>query len=152
MKKWFLLVLILSSGVFASCGKENKLAVYLFYCDISEFTSESQVTDPDLRAAYSALRLDLTVDLTNLKFNDKWDVWVVNDKFGAEDVKAVAEYDRNLPAILELESKYKERMKEIGPRSESSFAIKVVYNLSRSVPADHTSDYLREYSFDLRYK
>lgn len=151
MKKWILLLLILSSGVFASCGKENKLAVYLFYCDISEFTSESQVTDPDLRAAYSALRLDLTVDLINLMMNDKWDVWVVNDKFSVEDAKAEAEYDRNLPAFKDLESKYKKRIEEIGLQSESSFSIKVVYNLSRSVPADQSSDYLREYSFVLRY-
>ena len=151
MRKWLFIALVLFSGIFASCSKENKLAVYLFYCDISEFSSESQVTDPDLRAVYSDLRLDLTVDLSKLKFYDKWDVWVVNDKFSVEDAKAEAEYDGHLPAFKELEAKYKKRIEEIGLQSESSFCIKVVYNLSRSVPADYTSAYLREYSFDLRY-
>lgn len=151
MRKWLFITLVLFSGIFASCQKENKLAVYLFYCDISEFASESQVTDPDLRAAYSDLRLDLTVDLSKLKFYDKWDVWVINDKFSVEDAKAEAEYDGHLPALKELEAKYKKRIEEIGLQSESSFYIKVIYNLSRSVPADNSSDYLREYSFDLRY-
>ena len=151
MRKWLFIALVLFSGIFASCSKENKLAVYLFYCDISEFSSESQVTDPDLRAVYSDLRLDLTVDLSKLKFYDKWDVWVVNDKFSVEDAKAEAEYDGHLPAFKELEAKYKKRIEEIGLQSESSFCIKVVYNLSRSVPADYTSAYLREYTFDLRY-
>ena len=125
--------------------------MYLFYCDISEFTSESTVEDAELRAVYSDLRLDLTVDLSKLNFYDKWDVWVVNDKFSVEDAKAEAEYDGHLPAFKELEAKYKKRIEEIGLQSESSFCIKVVYNLSRSVPADNSSDYLREYSFDLRY-
>ena len=145
MRKWLFITLVLFSGIFASCSKENKLAVYLFYCDISEFTSESQVTDP-------ALRLDLTVDLSNLKLYDKREVWVVNDKFDVEDAKVEAEYDGHLPAIKELETKYKKRIEEIGLQSESSFYIKVVYNLSRSVPADYTSSYLREYAFELRYK
>ena len=151
MRKWLLIALVLFSGIFVSCQKENKLSVYLFYCDISEFTSESQVTDPDLRAAYSALRLDLTVDFSNLKLYDKREVWVVNDKFDVEDAKVEAEYDGHLPAIKELEAKYKKRIEEIGLQSESSFYIKVVYNLSRSVPADYTSSYLREYAFELRY-
>ena len=36
--------------------------------------------------------------MRKLKLNDKWDTWVVNDKFSVEDVKAEAEYDKNLPA------------------------------------------------------
>ena len=151
MKRWMVIALVLVAGVFASCSKENKLAVYLFYCDISEFTSDGDVKDPELREACSALRLDLTTELSKLRFNDKWDIWVVNDKFSVEDAKAEAEYDKNLPVVKELESKYKKRVEEMGLQSESSFYIKVVYNLSRSVPADHSSAYLREYSFYLKY-
>ena len=152
MKKWLLIALVLLSGVFASCGKEQKLAVYLFYCDTSEFTPDRVIEDPELRSVYSTLLVDLMTELSNLRLNDKWDSWVVNDKFSVEDVKAEAEYDKHLPAIKDLEARYKERIGGIGLQSESSFYIKVVYNLSRSVPADYSSAvYLREYSFDLKY-
>ena len=152
MKKWIFIALVLLSGVFASCGKEQKLAVYLFYCDTSEFTPEREIEDAEMRTVYTGILVDLLTELSNLRLNDKWDVWVVNDDFSAEDVKAEAEYDKHLPAVKDLESRYKKRIAEIGLQSESSFNIKVVYNLSRSVPADYSSAvYLREYSFDLRY-
>ena len=139
--------MVLLAGILSSCGKEYKVTVYQLYLDMTEFTQPQTIKDLEVKSLYTGL----WTDLSNLNLNDTWQVEVINDKFSAEDSKAEARYDSNLPKVKELESSYKKKIEELGGRSESSFYTKIVYKLSKSVPADYSSECLREYYFELKY-
>ena len=144
--------LFLLCCLLTSCEKITKVTLYNIYCDTAEYTPPTDVTDPALHDAYMQLLDDLMSDLVRINANDLWQVDVINDNFGPEDAKAEAAYARHLPEVKDLESKYKKRIEDLSKGSSSSFYIKVVYTLSRSVPADYSSaTYLQEYHFELRY-
>lgn len=144
--------LLIIASIVTSCGKITKVTLYNFYCDAVEYTLPTEVTDPELQDAYMLLLDDLMNDLVKLNLNDLWQVDVTGDDFGPEDAKAEATYASHLPEVKALESKYKKRIEDLSKGSSSSFCIKVVYNLSRSVPADYSpAVYLQEYHFELRY-
>ena len=139
--------ILLFAGLATSCGKETKLTVYQLVCDTPEFTQPQAIMDADVQSAY----LQFLTDLNGLNLNDTWQAWVVNDRFDAEDAKAIDQYDNLLPRLKALESTYKKKIGEFGARDDSAFYVKVVYRLSRYVPADNTTDRLREYAFELSY-
>ena len=143
----FICGLILFAGLFSSCGKEYKVTVYQLICDTSEFTQPQTIKDPEVQSAYT----QFLFDIGKLGINETWQVEVVNDKFKKEDDKAEAKYNSHLPEVKELESTYKKMIEGFGTRSESSFYAKVVYKLSKSVPADYSTERLQEYSFELKY-
>ncbi len=150
MKKSYISILcglILLGGFLSSCGKESKVAIYHFYCDTAEFTQPGEIQDPAMREAYSRFLTDFMSDLVKLNLVDTHQVDIVNGKFSAEDEKQLAEYKSHLPALKEIESSYRKKAAALA----APFHIKVVYTLSRSVPADASPAVsLQEYSFELK--
>ena len=135
------------AGLLTSCGKETKVVVYQLVCDTVEFTQPQTIKDSEVQNLY----LQFLEDLSKLGLNKTWQAEVVNDKFSAEDAKAEALYQSHLPKLKELEAAYKKAIGNLGPRSESSIYAKVVYKLSKSIPADAFSERLQEYAFELKY-
>ena len=139
--------LVLLACLFQSCGEEYKVTIYQLICDTAEFTQPQTIKDPDVQNVY----LQFLTDLGRLGINETWQVNVVNGNFSAEDAKAKTLYSSHLPEVKKLEAAYRKRIEELGTRSESSFCAKVIYKLSKSVPADNSSERLQEYSFELKY-
>ena len=155
MKKFvgFFLVfaLVLLAGVFSSCRKEDKLALYYFYCDVTDCTAPSTIEDPEMRAVYTLLLADFIDDLSKLKMSEIYETNVVNGKFDPEDQKQIAKYDVRLPDLQDLEARYRKRVEDLGEPEGLAFFLHCVFKLTRSTPADFSSTvYLREYEFDLR--
>ena len=155
MKKFvgfiFVFALVLLTGVFSSCSKEDKLALYYFYCDVTDRTAPSTIEDPEMRAVYTLLLTDFIEDLSKLKMSEIYETNVVNGNFAPEDQKQIAKYDVRLPDLQELEARYRKRIEDLGAPEELAFFIHGVFKLTRSTPADFSSLVsLREYEFDLR--
>ena len=148
----FLCGLVLLTGVFSSCNKEDKLALYYFYCDVTDRTAPSEIQDPAMRAVYVQLLTDFIDDLSKLKMSEIYETNVVNGKFGPEDEKQVAKYDVRLQDLKDLEDKYRKRVEGLGEQSGLAFYFQVAFKLTRSTPADFSSTVtLREYYFDIRH-
>ena len=153
MKKFglfFVFALVLLTGMFSSCNKEDKLALYYFYCDVTDRTAPSTIEDPELRAVYTQLLTDFINDLSKLKMSEIYETNVVDGRFGPEDEKQIAKYDIRLPDLKDLEAKYKKRIEDLSAPDELAFFIRGAFTLSRSTPADFSSTVtLREYTFNL---
>ncbi|MBO4536939.1 MAG: hypothetical protein J5702_07000 [Bacteroidales bacterium] len=144
--------IILLSGVFASCEQAYKVTIYRLTCGATEYTGPGDIADPNLEAVYIRLLDDLMNDLSLLRLDEMWTVNIYDDNFKEQDEKRVAQFNKYLPKVKELEATYKKRIEEIEITSTSSFCIKLQYILSRSVPADYASALcLQEYSFELKY-
>ena len=144
--------LVLLTGVFSSCNKEDKLALYYFYCDVTERTAPTDIEDPELRAIYVNLLTDFIDDLSKLRMSEVYETNVVNGKFGPEDEKQVAKYDVRLQDLKDLEAKYRKRVEDLDVESGLAFYFIVSFKLTRSTPADFSSTVtLRDYLFDIRH-
>lgn len=146
---YFICGLILVSGLLASCAKETKLTQYQITFGTSDISQPRDITDIEVRNVY----LQLIDDINNLKtrVDDYWQIDVINDRFSPEDENAIARYNSHLTEVKELEAACKRKIEDLGTRYESSFYAKVIYQLKRSVPADGSSDCLKEYTFELKY-
>lgn len=150
----FLLVsaLVLLTGALSSCNKEEKLVLYSFHCDVTDRTAPSAIEDPEIREVYTKLLTDLLEDLGKLRMNETCETHIVGGNYGPEDEKQTARYDANLPALKDIEARYKKRIEDLGESDGPAFFIHVAVTLSRSTPADMSSTVsLREYDLDLRY-
>ena len=144
--------LLLAACIFSSCEKETTLTNYLFYFNEQDgFTQPQEISDPDVRAFY----VSMWEDFSGLRLNDLWQVDVKNRNFDPQDEKALAQYNRNLILLKEMEAKYRKKIAELGEHEGSPFHITYIYRLSRSVPAGDYSRpspwIMQEYSFELRY-
>lgn len=147
----FACALVLVTGVLPSCSKEEKLVLYSFHCDVTDRTAPSAIEDPEMREVYTKLLTDLLDDLSKLDMNETCETHIINGKYGPEDEKQTARYDAALPAVMELEARYKKRIEDLGEPDGLAFFIHGDFTLSRSTPADMSSAVsLRERDFDLR--
>lgn len=148
---FFVFALVLLTGVCSSCRKEDKLALYYFYCDMTGCTSPSRIENPELREIYTQLLTDFMDDLSRLKMSEIYETNIVGGKFGPEDEKQMAKYDVRLPDLTELEAKYRKRIEDLGEPGELAFIIHCAFSLTRTTPPDFSSPVkLKEYAFELR--
>ena len=80
-----------------------------------------------------------------------WYVDVTNDKYSSEDKKAIEKYDFYLPEVEEIATRCDKKLEDFEKQCEESFQLTILYELSRYVAADGSTEILRTYRKEFKY-
>ena len=160
--RYFLLSIVLISGIFTSCNKGPVDVRYVFSV-ITENTVPDEVKDPGMHETYVSLLRDLNNDLASLmnssastflgagdSFHKVEGIELNPRDFRTEDERRITVYDNYLLRLKQIESSYKDRIEAIGKRAVATFRIDVHFLLTRG-SGDSDSVLLKEYHFELTY-
>lgn len=147
----FFIGIVLFSFALASCNKRPITVIYVFSV-VTESTDAGTMTDSGLHDAYVTLLGDLNDDLSRVIAQGRIveGVELVPAALPAEDERRIAEFNRYLSGVKDIEASYRERIEALEKRNGTSFCIRYHFLLARGVE-NSASTLLDEYHFDLKY-
>ena len=153
---------VLVSGIFTSCDKGPIDVLYIFGV-ITENTATADVKDPEIHETYVTLLSELNNELAALMNSTESTILGTGATFKitegveleprdlrSEDEKKIAVANSHILRLKQIDSSYKERIKDLEKQTETSFCIKVNYILIRG-SGNSDSVLLQEYQFELGY-
>ena len=151
-KRTFLLTALfalLAGGLFTSCESKSEFTRYEIIFGFSEYTPPQDIADPDLRDLY-VLMMDESIALKK-RMDFTWETEIENSKFDRDDKQAEDKFNSDLALVKEFETTWRKRFEEFGTKIESSFSITFLLYVRRTVPADASSNYLKEYKYEINF-
>ena len=158
----FIVGVVLVSGIFTSCSQGTVDVLYVLGM-ITENTAPDDVQDPEIHEAYVTLLGEFNNELaelmgstaspflgTGVTFKKTEGFELAPKNFRPEDERRIADYNRYLSRLKQIESSYKERIEGLEKRDGTSFSIVVHYILLRGGESID-SVLLQEYEFELKY-
>ena len=158
----FIVSVVLLSGIFTSCT-QGTIDVRYVLGMITENTAPDDVEDPEIHEAYVTLLGEFNNELaelmgstaspflgTGVTFKKTEGFELAPKNFRPEDERRIADYNRYLSRLKQIESSYKERIEGLEKRDGTSFRIDVHFVLLRGGESID-SVLLQEYGFELKY-
>lgn len=140
---------LLAGGLFTSCESKSEFTRYEIIFGFSEYTPPQDIADPDLRDLY-VLMMDESMTLKK-RTDFTWETEIENSNFDRDDKQAEDKFNSDLALVKEFETAWRKRFEEFGAKSGSSFSIKFVLYVRRTVPANASSNYLKEYNYEINF-
>ena len=151
-KRTFLLTALfalLAGGLFTSCKSKSEFTRYEIIFGFSEYTPPQDIADPDLRDLY-VLMMDESMALKK-RTDFTWETEIENSNSDRDDKQAEDKFNSDLALVKEFETAWRKRFEEFGAKSGSSLSIKFVLYVRRTVPANASSNYLKEYNYEINF-